>query len=163
MWQYEIDNILSIVVKQAKDIGIPVSDKIAPHVVINSRAKTRFGSCKKVGSGYEIEISASLAPASNFARRQVIAHEVLHTCHGCRNHRTWWRLYAGKMNQAYGYNISRTDTYESLGIGGNRPKPNYIIVCMSCGNETGRIRESKLVKHPEWFRCRCGGKLKLKP
>jgi len=38
--------------------------------------------------------------------------------------------------------------------------PNWWVVCESCGSEMARYRKSKLVKHPEEYRCGgCGGSL----
>ncbi|MCG1002994.1 MULTISPECIES: SprT-like domain-containing protein [Halobacterium] len=38
--------------------------------------------------------------------------------------------------------------------------PNWWIVCEFCGSEMARYRKSKLVKHPEAYRCGgCGGRL----
>ena len=52
---------------------------------------------------------------------QTLAHEVLHTCPGCRNHGALWKEYAARMNGAYGYAISRTGTCEALGVADVRP------------------------------------------
>lgn len=36
---------------------------------------------------------------------------------------------------------------------------NYIIICNNCGKKIYRQRESKVIKNPEKYRCKCGGKL----
>lgn len=157
----DFNYLLQVVLEEAKQVGVPVSSTISSHVVVNKRAKTRFGSCKKLGSIYIIELSHLLLHAPAFSCKQVLAHEVLHTCNGCRNHGARWRSYAYRMGNAYGYDIHRVDSHENLGID-NKPKPKYIIVCAQCGQTFERVRASKLTEHPERYRCKCGGTLSRK-
>lgn len=159
MTQEETDKLLARVIAQAKAIKIPVSDRICPQVRLNRRARTRFGCCIRKGGAYTIELSARLAgEGSEAAVLQVLAHEVLHTCYGCSNHGTRWKGYARRMNAAYGYSISRTDKFEDLGIGDDRPV-RYWVVCTRCARRIPRMKRSPLVDHPERYRCRCGGTL----
>ena len=44
-----LDILLVQVVSQARSLSIPVSLKIDPNVTVNTRARTRFGCCRKVG------------------------------------------------------------------------------------------------------------------
>ena len=150
------EEILAAVIKEAKSLGIPVSDKIVPEVRINRRAVSRFGSCAMRYDGW-IELSERLLGADETARRRTLAHEVLHTCRGCRGHGKRWKGYAERMNSAFGYGISRTGSYEKAGI--EPPPAKYMVVCTSCGTEFPRMKRSKLVDHPERYRCRCGGRL----
>lgn len=154
------DRLLQVVIAEAKALNIPVSCRIEPNVVINSRAKTRFGCCIKKGDNYIIELSDKLIDAPEASCRQTLAHEILHTCRGCRNHGGCWKQYAGKMNAAYGYQISRTQTHEALGIANTIPV-RYVLVCQNCGAEIKRARMSKLVRNPERYRCKCGGMLSV--
>ena len=103
--------------------------------------------------------TAALLEAEERACMQTLAHEVLHTCPGCRNHGALWKEYAARMNGAYGYAISRTGTCEALGVADVRPV-RYRLVCERCGQEFCRSRRSPLVDHPERYRCRCGGVLR---
>ena len=103
--------------------------------------------------------TAALLEAEERACMQTLAHEVLHTCPGCRNHGALWKEYAARMNGAYGYAISRTGTCEALGVGDVRPvRPR--LLCNRCGRVFCRGRRSPLVDHPERYRCRCGGVLR---
>ena len=161
MAQGEIDNLLARVIAQARAVKIPVSDRICPQVRLNRRAKTRFGCCVRQSGAYIIELSARLAgEGSEDAVLQVLAHEVLHTCYGCSNHGKRWKGYAAKMNAAYGYHISRTDKFEDLGLEDDRPV-RYWVVCARCGRSIPRMKRSPLVDHPERYRCRCGGTLRV--
>ena len=162
MAQGEIDKLLARVIAQARAVKIPVSDRICPQVRLNRRARTRFGCCIRKGGAYTIELSAQLAREGSVdAVLQVLAHEVLHTCYGCSNHGKRWKGYAAKMNAAYGYTISRTDRFEDLGVEDDRPV-RYWVVCTQCGWQIPRMKRSPLVDHPERYRCRCGGTLRVK-
>ena len=159
MTQEEIDRLLARVIAQARAVNIPVSDRICPQVRLNRRARTRFGCCIRQNGGYIIELSARLArEGSEDAILQVLAHEALHTCYGCSNHGARWKGYARRMNAAYGYDISRTDKFEDLGLEDDRPV-RYRVVCTQCGRRIPRMKRSPLVDHPERYRCQCGGTL----
>ena len=152
------DALLALVAGQARAIDIPISDRLCPHVQVNRRALTRFGCCFRQGELFIIELTQGLLTGTEEACRQVLAHELLHTCPGCRNHGPLWKSYAQRMNQAYGYRIDRTSTRQALGLSDECPT-RYLVVCRQCGQEFRRVRASALVLHPERYRCRCGGKL----
>ena len=155
----DFDALLSAVAEQARALGIPVSDRVDPHVRVNRRAVTRFGCCIRREGGYLIELTERLLEAPEGACRQTLAHELLHTCPGCRDHGVRWKAYAGQMNAAYGYTISRTGTCDQLGVEDIRPI-RHLVVCTKCGRQFPRARRSPLVAHPERYRCACGGTLR---
>ena len=162
----DADALLAAVIRQAKALGIPVSEQIDPHVRINTRAKTRFGLCSRSRSaGYTVEIAAAMLTAAPHACMQVLAHEVLHTCRGCLDHGERWKSYAARMNAAYGYDIRRTDKADQLGVQlPPRKAPHYRwrIVCTRCGKQYLRQKECELVKHPARYLCSsCGGVLRV--
>ena len=157
----EVDRLMQQVIAQARALHIPVSEHIEPHVRINRRATGRFGACfadRRSGT-FRIEISDMLLGAAEKVCCQTLAHEVLHTCYGCQNHKKRWRQYAEKLNEAYGYQIARTDSPERLGVE-KKSVVRYWVVCTQCGAEIPRQRRSRLIEHPEAYRCaKCGGKL----
>ena len=153
-----LDFLLSQVIKQARSMGIPVSRRIDPHVVINTRARTRFGCCRTAMGQHTIEVSAALLNGEEQAVRQVLAHEILHTCPGCANHGVKWQRWADMMSRQFGYRIRRTTSHKALGLEDSRPV-RYVVVCERCGNRTNRMKRSPLVDHPERYRCKCGGRL----
>ena len=156
------DKLLAQVLEQARSVGVPVSDHIDPHVKINRRAVTRFGCCTRQKDGsFTIELTHRLLEAADPACLQTLAHEALHTCPGCRNHGALWRSYAGRMNAAFGYAISRTGTCGELGVPDLRPV-RHLVVRTRCGQEFPRTKASPLVLHPERYRCKCGGTLLCK-
>ena len=161
MTHEDLDGLLERVIVQARRIGIHVSRGIDPHVRLNRRARTGFGCCIRRDVTYTIELSQRLArDGSEDAVLRVLAHEVLHPCYGCSNHGKRWRGYAQRMNGAYGYHIQRTDGYEALGLEDDRPV-RYWVVCAKCGHRIPRMKRSPLVDHPERYRCRCGGMLRV--
>ncbi len=154
------NNLLQEVITEATNINIPISINIVPTITINTRAKGRFGQCKKHNGQYLIEISQYLTEAEEKYIREVLAHEILHTCPNCMNHGRQWKLHAMRMNYKYGYEISRTNSCANMGI--ENPKKesaNYVITCNKCGTKTYKQRESKVIKNIERYRCKCGGKL----
>ena len=155
----DCDALLKEVMAQAWALGIPLSKSIAPHVRINSRAATRFGCCKYEGGRQIIEVASRIADGPEESCRETLAHEVLHTCWGCRNHGKRWKEYAGRMNLAYGYHISRTSTNEKMGVEEERPY-KYLLRCESCGAEFKRLRASALTREPGSYHCKCGGRIK---
>lgn len=157
----DCDALLREVMAQAAALGIPYSGKIEPRVGINDRAVTRFGCCTyNRGTGeYRIEVARRVAEGPEGKCRETLAHELLHTCYGCRNHGKRWKSYAEKMNRAYGYAIARAATNEEMGVAASRPY-RYLFRCDRCGAEFGRYRASAFTRHPERYRCKCGGRLK---
>lgn len=152
------DQILADVLRQAKAAGVPVSDKIDPHVVLNTRAKKRYGRCVLQNGRYQIEISAFIPQNDLRLLHEVIAHEVLHTCPGCMNHGARWKLYAKVLCDRYGYTIGRT-AKEPL-VQESAPKARYMLECTACGAQIPRQKMSRAVEHPALYRCKCGGKLR---
>lgn len=159
MEQRQLDGLLAQVIGEARALSIPISSDIHPRVSVNRRAKTRFGCCVRRDGIFTIQLSAQLAQeGSPFAVRQVLAHEVLHTCPGCSDHGPRWKSYAARMNAACSYDIRRTSAPAELGLSDSRPA-RYLVVCSACGRSVSRMKRSPLVDHPERYRCRCGGTL----
>lgn len=130
---------------------------------INTRAKKRFGQCsKRAYNLYKISVTDRLleenVPIESL--KNTIIHELLHTVDGCMNHKTKWKNLANKVNDAYGYNISRTSTCEELGVRSESTpkKVNYIFKCKDCGQVIKRTRMSKFVKYYTYYTCgNCNG------
>ncbi len=156
----DFDKLLTAVKKEASDIGIPISGKISSHVSVNTRAKSRFGSCTKQNGRFVIELSSMLLDAPEKSCRQTIAHELIHTCPGCMDHGERFMYYAARMNNAYGYDIKRTNSVEEMGVNYDRTEDaKFIITCRKCGKEFSRLRRSTLTDNPSRYRCKCGGEL----
>lgn len=150
------------------DIGIEYGNII--EFKVNTRAKKRWGQCKAVPGGYSINISAILLDERNDEQglKNTIIHELLHSCKGCMNHGENWKRLAAKVNRAYGYNIKRCSSADEKGVQEEtRPikttrEIKYIVKCNGCGHTYTRTKMSKLIQHPEHYRCGCcGGKLSV--
>lgn len=157
----EVDTLLQETAHALRKLKIPLAREICSQVLINTRAKRRLGCCYFQEGQYTIEVSASLL--EDPARlRQTLAHELLHTCRGCRNHGERWKAYAAIVNEAWGTQIQRLAPLEA----GETPQRlrqdtiKYLVQCQSCGKVFPRARMCKLVKTPWRYRCQCGGRLK---
>ena len=147
-------------------IGIPY--RTVRNWTVNTRARSRWGQCKTISKGvFDIDISERLLSGDvpDFSAKNTIIHELLHTVEGCEGHGGKWKQLAERVNQAYPqYHIKRVTSNEEAGV---QPiqKPYravYKIACSRCGTYTYRQKASKLVQHPERYRCaKCGGKLQV--
>lgn len=161
----QLNQLLQQVIDEAIALGIPVSRHISPSLHINKRTKARFGGCKKVKgficSTYQIEISKVLLEAEEEVIKEILAHEILHSCPSSMNHGITWKRYCQQMEAAYGYRLERTSSYKKLGIEDPRgvKKYRYLIECNRCGQRIYRQRKSPLSEATNKYRCRCGGKL----
>lgn len=133
----------------------------------NRRAKKRLGCCRLERNGFRksfwIEIATVLRDADDKALKQVILHELLHTCPGCFNHGTEWKRLADQVNQVYGCQIQRVSRSAELGVAEEKEvKYKYRIRCEKCGCTSYRMKKSRVVQTPKKYRCgKCGGALKV--
>ena len=168
MKKEELIVLTNKLIKDLKSIGVPVSKDI-DGIVINTRAKSRFGACKvkksKLGKkSFVIEISEEVMNCETKELSTIIVHELLHTCTGCFNHGKKWKLYGDLVEKKLGYKITRTQNYNELGLDKpeSKEKIKYIVKCKGCGQEFPRKRMCNLDKQPEKYRCgKCGNILYL--
>jgi predicted transglutaminase-like cysteine proteinase len=151
------------------DVDMPINTNI--NFVINSRAKRRFGQCRKLplyesrekGYEYEIEISNELIKKGiNIkAFKETVYHELIHTVPGCMNHGIKFKQYIHKVNALFNTNIGTTSTYEKLGIANEDEIKGikYIIKCEKCNHLHKRSKKTKFITHYNHYTCGCGGKL----
>lgn len=152
-------------IKMLNDIGIEPT--VTPQqFTINTRATKRFGQAKKKnGRWYNININHWLlddnSPQSGL--ENTVLHELLHTVDGCVGHTGKWLRLAKQVRDAYGYDITRTNTAEEkLGVNAknfkreqaekrakrNANKPcayKYAVSC-ECGQEWHSQRVTKTIK-----------------
>ena len=98
------DSLLKKAMLQLKTSGIPISERIDPHVRINNRAKKRFGMCIMKNGSYTIELSSIMLTEPESSCMQTLCHELIHTCRGCGDHGSIFKKYADILNRRYGYN-----------------------------------------------------------
>ncbi len=126
----------------------------------NSRAKNRLGRCRKLpDGGFLISLNSVYANLNPEKAKETIMHELIHSIDGCFDHKNKWQNIVSLVNRKYGYTISRCvdagNDYREQAY-----ERNYKVKCLGCGHETSRERISKLIKHPEAYKCGiCGGKL----
>jgi len=80
--------------------------------------------------------------------KDIVAHEILHTCKGAFSHGSEWKALAKLTNEKLGYNIRSTTTKTNASL-----EQKYKIECKECGYITYRKRKSKLVKYTKHFLC----------
>ena len=127
--------------------------------IVNTRAKRRWGQCVRNSNGlFTISIAERLLQdsVSDQAAKDTIMHELLHTVKGCHGHTGLWAQLASKVNLLLPqYHIKRTTSSEEKGIESidRIPVKKYAVQCVHCGTEYAREKESKLIQHPEKYRC----------
>lgn len=166
-YTHRLERMLEECREQLRQIGIEPAEHIFG-IKENKRAKKRLGCCRMVNvngrTGYELEISSMLETADDEILKDVIYHELLHTCRGCMNHGARWKALADKVNRTYGTRIRTRADYEELDLQqAEQETYRYEISCTDCGAKNYRMRRSRIIDHPENYRCgRCGGKLRVR-
>ena len=126
---------------------------------VNTRAKGRYGQCRRKNGAYTINISSRIledyVPTKSLMT--VLCHEILHSVKGCMNHGQKWKEYAELVNDCYNYNITTTSNDKKYGLK-TEPKENthkYTVTCKGCGKKYYYHRKQR------WFYttnawCNCG-------
>ncbi len=160
----DLQKLVAVCIADLDSVGI------RPGVVeqwsINTRAKCRWGQCERLPLGaFHISIAACLLQngVSEQAAKDTIVHELLHTVRGCHDHGKRWKALAQRVNTLLPqYRIQRTATYEEKGLP-STPREHiarYAVRCTACGKVYTRERSSRLIQHPEAYRCGlCRGRL----
>ena len=144
--------------------NIPYGD--IAECISNTRAKARWGQCKRTPKGYSININVDLLDERNPkpALWNTLCHELLHSAPGCMNHSSLWQEYANRLNKEFFLKIARTSSCEEKGVTYHRENnkaPKYTVHCLACGHMYKYNRAGKVIQHPERFRCSCGGRLEV--
>ena len=142
------------------EIGIEYGNIL--EVTVNTRAKNRWGQCRKVPGGYKININAALLDEniSEDGLINTLFHELLHSCDGCMNHGPEWKRLAFKVYLATGQNIKRTSSAAEKGleVTVRNKEFKYIFKCECCGQIIRRQKTGKFVQYYNHYKCgRCGG------
>lgn len=112
----KLNKLLSNVINDAISIGIPISDKIDPNIYIDKNRYDRVAACYKYPFPikYEIHLSKDTLRTSEFEIKNIIAHEILHTCFLSMDHEIPWEIYRKLMNDKLGYNIQVKYSWSTL-------------------------------------------------
>lgn len=158
---------LTEVLKQAQKMlascQIPYSE-VQSISWMSHHSTTVWGRCtqnRRTGI-YQIAVNSAFRNAGHeTALLQTVIHELIHTIPGCMNHGSKWKNCAEKVNQRYGLHVSRTNSANSMHMEDEIAKnAKYVLRCAN-GHMHYKTRASNLTRHPEWYRCQCGAKLKL--
>lgn len=130
---------------------------------INTRAKHRYGQCRRRNGKYYINISERLledyVPTKSLMT--VLCHEILHTIDGCMNHGKLWKEYADLVNDCYAYNITTTSSDKKYGL---KPQENvkrkrmdykYRVECCNCGGYGLYKKKTKWFTERGMKNCTC--------
>lgn len=104
----ELNKMLNDIINDAISIGFPVSPSLERKIHIDQNRYDRVGACYRYTTypeRYEIHLSAMTIKAKENELRNIIAHEVLHSCFLSMEHNNIWTLYKNLMNAKLGYNI----------------------------------------------------------
>lgn len=114
--QAELDSMLSKGIGMLKEIDIPISQSINPHIKVISdpyvfgRHQDRkfFESGDDFSYEHQICISAAVLGNSEKSMMNTVLHELIHTIPGCThdNGGKLWLEYADIVNKCYGFNIT---------------------------------------------------------
>ena len=102
-----VNELLNNIIVDAISIDIPVSRKIVNTIYIDEERYDRVAACYKYKfpERYEIHLSPDTLRANKNEIKNIIAHEVVHTCYASMPHDGVWELYRREMNLRLGYNI----------------------------------------------------------
>ncbi len=164
---FRVKRIYDESLAQLNEIGIRPAGPVEK-VSINYRARKRLGCCRKTGTAmsprYQIEISHLCSGLDDRELKEIVLHELLHTCRGSMNHGAGWKANTARVKEKLGYEIRSTADMEKLGLDeAVADNFKYSITCLNCGSVMYRMKKSRVVSHPGSYRCsRCGGMLEVK-
>ena len=114
-----INRMLAESIVLLKDLGVPISDSVAPEVKLTS-AHAYYGCCCPKGSekncteyDYYIKISGFTINNTERSLRNTLIHELLHTVPGGLTHTGEWKKWAKYVSEKTGYDIRRCDGDET--------------------------------------------------
>lgn len=157
----DLQKVVQECLREVEALGIPYG--LITKVEVNTRAKSRWGQCRhyRHNAYHTININVDLLDERNDINglKNVIIHEILHTCPGCQNHGTQWKAYAGKVNKAYGYGVKCGNSASELGVK-TENQYRYAVRCKECGTVTKSIGMKKYIRYPQNYHCAfCKGSL----
>lgn len=102
-----LNNMLNEVINDAISIGFPVPKSLERKIYIDENRYDRVGACYRYTfpERYEIHVSKDVLRAKTREIKNIIAHEVLHTCFLSMDHGHIWSMYCDRMNKKFNYNI----------------------------------------------------------
>ena len=155
------------IIKICEDLCSKVNYDFHIPVVINKRLKTTLGRVSYQRCGSRIKSTRMefshlfLSTSTPECIQDVIKHELAHyLCNELTGEHHGHDRVFKDMCLKLGTTNYNTKT-EVDKIVGDEQIYKYIVTCQKCGSSFGRHRSSKLIQHPDWYSCKCGGSLKV--
>jgi uncharacterized protein YjaZ len=107
MIMVDLNKMLNEVINDAIRIGFPIANSLERYVYIDKQRYDRVGACYRYmfPERYEIHLSEDVVRAKITDIKNIIAHEVLHSCFLSMDHGYVWSMYKDRMNTQCKYNI----------------------------------------------------------
>lgn len=130
-------------------------------LVLNTKLKKVLGLCRYLHgwSEFSIELNEQFVNRTEDLSlvQNVVMHELIHTIRGCDRHTGRWLEIAKKVNDKYGYNISRItegginyDNYmKQIGVG----TAKYVIMCKVCNNSYWYHNKVEMIRRMQEYGC----------
>ena len=145
----EITNMYEDVHQQARRLGYYI-DKPKLYVYKSTR---RFGECRTRGDVSVIALNEKFLECPEKCM-ETLVHEYAHAINPKDHHGVEWKSIGDDIGKHYGVSMSRTTPESEVGIKISKPKDiKYIVKCPKCGAQWRYERASKIVQHPEKYRC----------
>lgn len=150
----DVNAMLQKCIEDLRRIEIPISDSIDPNVTLKD--VTGFaGSCSR-RKPHHISISEHIVHDEK-TLKDILYHELIHTCPDCMNHGKLFKHYMRIVNQQLGAHVvTRLDeaTTQKCGLlDAKIQKAKYRVYCPNCGTLCYRERKSGVIKNPKRFNC----------
>ena len=144
-------------IDELKTINIPLAEKI---IFEPTTKGTRWGLAYYTWKGYKSEINDLLLDGHHWSElKEVLMHELLHTCRGCNNHKEEWLKLADIVNTKLGYHVKEHASCEEMNIPQEQYERNmkYVLTCIGCLRQIKRERWCKTIREYKEKRCEyCG-------
>lgn len=134
---------------------------------LNGRFTSTLGRCIELDNGeFLIELSKKYTQGcieiGNIRKlEETILHEMAHSLPNGYDHGKIWKSYVDIINAKFGYEISRLTAVPNE-VRQYWIKDGVVVCCDTCDMDELVHRNADVVQNIEHYRCRCGGKLKLK-
>lgn len=140
---HDIRKIMGECVGEMRGAGIPIQGNKIAEVVI-AELDDCLGMCYKDENGnFTIFIRKELledkCPIKEL--KEIIIHELIHTCKRCGIHGKNWRKYAKMLNDAYGYSLLAGKDLDSI-FHSEKPITQRFL-CRNCGSTFDSRRKER--------------------
>jgi len=148
MGMHDLEKIFKECMDEMKAVDIPIQDGRIAGAEAGDTDDCLGLCCGDVDNNFTIiirtDLLSDICPLKEL--KEIIIHELIHTCKRCGIHGKTWRKYAQIMNNAYGYSLLEGKDDNSIF---HSEKPVlHKYVCPKCGIPFGSRSE-------EEYDCRC--------